>query len=572
MPRRARFFASEVGILLAFAALSAIASWPLCAHFGSEIGGDFGDHWQTLWGMWWVHKAIVDLHTSPFFSLWARWPFGMSMVFETFDLPDCLLALPLWGHVPPIAIFNCAEFSSFVLGGYFFYRFAWELIQDSGFEREGSRLAAFLAGCLFTFSPYHFGHAAGYLHLLALEWVPLYFWLLLRTLARPERRWPILAAGALALASLASWYYLLFCVVLTFPYLAWRAAADRKLRTLAALRRALLLGSAYLALLWPLFAELMRQRALEPWAGAHDPVALSADLLSFFVPGATQAIGASFHALWGRFSGSPDESCDYLGYALLALALAGAVTARRARIWLGLALTGAVLALGPRLRVGGVVHPGTLLPYGWLTRWVPLLDFAGCPVRAGFVASFSLSAAAALGLAWLLVPSALRPPPVGRRLAWRRAGAAALLLGAAVEFWPGPFTTSRFPTPEIFRRWAADPTTFAVLDLSGDTRPLYDGVLHGHPLVDAYVSRAPVRLQRWLDTEPVIGRLRNPRHGLAPLDRAAALDGLRRHQIRYVVLPEWSSERLLEAELGLQPLYVGEGLRIYEIPGAGGAR
>ena len=538
------------------------------------------------------------------------------------------------------------------------------------------------------------------MHILALEWVPLYFWLLLRTLSRTERRWPLLAALALAASSLASWYYLLFCVVLTFPYLVHRARADRELRSLAALRRALLLGAAYLALLWPLFAEMIRQRALEPWYGAHDPVTFSADLLSFFVPNAAQALGAGFRGVWGRFSGNPAENCDYLGYALMALALLGAFKVKRARSWIGLALAGVVLALGPRLRVGGVVHPGALLPYGWLTRLLPLLDFTGCPVRAGFIATFSLCAAAAMGLAWLLAP--------GPRLAVRQGAALALVVTAGVEFWPHAFTVSRFPTPAIFRSWAEDPTTFAVLDLSGDTRPLYNAVLHGHPLVDAYVSRVPVRLQRWLDEQPVIGRLQRPRGGVGPphprrdpnidfdwgegspmpelgpdefvadwhgfllvpetgdytlvlgtddtgalsldgqtvltnggshpylersvrlhltagphalaasyrewfgqavvrllwargelkptavppsalvgpdgrpgleaiyrqlesgtgLSREASLDSLRRYQIRYLILPEWRHESLLENDLGLRPIYVGEGLRIYEVPGA----
>jgi hypothetical protein len=682
----------ELLVLSAYLVLSVVLTWPLCAHFTTEIGGDLGDHWQTLWGMWWVKKALLDLHQSPFVSTYVHWPQGMPMVFETFDFPDCLLALPLWSFLPPIAVFNCAELWSYVLGGYFFYRFASELTDDWR--------ASALAGVLFTFAPYHFGHALGHMHIVALEWVPLYFWMLERAIVSPLRRWPLLAAVALAAASTASWYYLLFCVVLTVPYLVWRVATEPELRNAFELRRALLLGAAYLALMWPLFSAMLAARAAEPWDGAHDPVTFSADLWSFFVPNAAQSIGASFRSVWGRFSGNPAENCDYLGYALLSLAVLGAVTAKRARIWLAIAFAGVGLALGPYLRIGGEVHKGHLMPYGWLARVFPLLDFTGCPVRAGFIAIFALCAAAALGLAWLLRSGARR----GARLA----AAAGLVLVATVELWPHPFTTSHFPVPAIFESWAKDPSTYAVLDLSGDTRPLYNAVLHGHPLIDAYLSRTPTRLTRWLDEQPVIGHLRHAGGGLgapharrdpnidfdwgtrAPLpelgpndyqiewkgrlnvpaagtytltlgaddsgvvwidrrpvlenggthpyleksaqvplsagwhelnvsyrqetggasvrllwaregepnqvipaaalqgpdgqpglegvyrqvgnstglSREAALESLRQIQLRYIILPAWRKESLLEGELGLSPIYVGEGLRIYEVPAA----
>src|SRR3984957_20278553 len=131
----------ELLIFLGFLALAIVMTWPLAPRFFTDIGGDFGDHWQTLWGMWWVRKALVDLHQSPFFSSYVHWPLGMPMVFETFDPPDCLLAIPLWGLLPPLAIFNVIEFYSYPLAGYFFYRLALELlaVEGLGGERPGFR-------------------------------------------------------------------------------------------------------------------------------------------------------------------------------------------------------------------------------------------------------------------------------------------------------------------------------------------------------------------------------------------------------------------------------------------------
>jgi hypothetical protein len=395
------------------------------------------------------------------------------------------------------------------------------------------------------------------MHLLALQWVPLYFWMLLKSLGTRERRWPIFAAIALAAASTASWYYLLFCVVLTLPYLVYRALTDPQARTLGALWQALLLGATYLAMLWPLFSTMLTARAAEAWDGAHDPVTFSADLYEFFVPNKAQTLGKHFLAESGRWSGNPAENCDYLGYALLALALYGAWRARGARLWTGVAALGVLLALGPYLRVAGQVDRAHLLPYGVLSSAVPLLDFTGCPVRAGFIATFALAAAAAFALAGLF-----QKPPTALI-------GAALMGAAAFEFWPHEFTTSRFPIPAIFATWAKDPTPFGVVDYTGDTRPLYNGVLHQHPMVDIYLSRTPMRLLQWLDQHPILGRLRHPTRQPANFTVEEGRQLLREQQIRYFVLPDWRRDATLERDLELPTVYVGEGVRVYEVPGPG---
>jgi hypothetical protein len=105
-----------------------------------------------------------------------------------------------------------------------------------------------------------------------------------------------------------------------------------------------------------------------------------------------------------------------------------------------------------------------------------------------------------------------------------------------------------------------------VLDLTGETRPLYDAILHGHPIVDAYLSRTPMRLIRWLDEHPVIGRIRHP-GSLPPISREEGLDALRRDSIRYLVVA-WQRDQVIEGQLGLMPMYAGQGVLVYEVPPA----
>ena len=553
-------WARESLILLGFALATAVLTWPLCAHFTTQIGGGYGDHYQTLWGMWWVRKALVDLHQSPYFSSWVHWPLGMPMVFETFDLPDCLIAIPLWGLLPPLAIFNVIEFYSYPLAGYFFYRFALELleVEHIGADRPRFRRAAAVAGgALFTFAPYHFGHALGHMHIVAYEWIPLYFWMLVRALHRAERRWPILAALALAAVSTASWYHLLFCVVLTLPYLAYVGIFERSARAWPTVRNALLLGATYLAIMWPLFAAMIAAKNAEAWDGAHDPNIFSADLLEFFVPNDSQALGSSFRNFYMRWSGNTAENCDYLGYGALLLALLGAIRFRAARFWLLVCACGVLLAMGPHLHVNGVADMNVLMPYGWLLEKIPLLNFTGVPVRAGIVATFALSTAAVIGLVFL------------SRWNTGRAAAVGLLAVAAVEFWPHPFPTCSYPVPEIFKQWAADPSVFAVDDMSGDVRPLYNGVIHQHPMVDIYLSRTPMHCLDWLDRHPVLGRLRHPTNQPFSLSVEQGRQLLRDEKIRYFVMPYFRRDPTLERDLQLPIIYAGDGLLIYEVPQVG---
>ncbi|MGZ3688338.1 MAG: hypothetical protein ACXVBW_08565, partial [Bdellovibrionota bacterium] len=40
----------------------------LPSHFSSGIWADGGDGTSNYWYFWWIRKAIVELHQSPFFT------------------------------------------------------------------------------------------------------------------------------------------------------------------------------------------------------------------------------------------------------------------------------------------------------------------------------------------------------------------------------------------------------------------------------------------------------------------------------------------------------------------------
>ena len=103
---------------------------------------------------------------------------------------------------------------------------------------RSSRLAAFAAGIVFTFSPFHVAHLLGHMQVISLEWMPFFALYLLRTVdsgmetgswkleaddarhatphaPRPVLRNGVLAAFFLILVALCDWYYVLYCLIFT---------------------------------------------------------------------------------------------------------------------------------------------------------------------------------------------------------------------------------------------------------------------------------------------------------------------------------------------------------------------
>jgi len=533
----------RLSALVGYVALAAATTWPLLARFTTEIGGG-GDAWRTLWGFWWWRHAIAG-GSSPLSCEVLRWPAGVPMWFQAWDLPSSLVLLPLWPltpHLSEVALYNTALFLGFPLAGFTFYLLCREL--------WGGELGPFLAGAIYTFSGYHFAHALGNLHLASMEWSPLYFLALTRTVRRHGAFAPLLAGAALAMAAATSFYHLAFCALGTIALVAaWFPEERATILTRAFLRRALLLGGTFLLLAGWLLLGAARALRSEPYAAAGDAVQSSADLLSSFVPSSLSALGGALPLSSGFGGGEADAA--YAGYVALALAGWALFRARAVRPWLVLAAVGFVLALGPYLKISGHVHDGALLPYGWLERAIPAMRLAGAPARFSWLVTFGVAVAAGAALSALA--------RAGRRGPLLASLVTALAL---LETWPHAFATSSLPAPRFLRDLAKDEEKWAVLDASDPPRQLWHQVLHGHPQVGGAVSRAPERLERLLRQEPVLRPFFGD--GVAALPREEAVRALQQWEVRFVIA---DGGRVREASaLGLPVAFQGDGIVVFEVP------
>jgi hypothetical protein len=469
----------------------------MAAHFTSRLCGDAGDPFQTLWAWRWLRDALFALK-NPFFTDRLYHPLGATLVFQTFDLPIALLAVPLWSILPPFGVYNAGVLFAFWLTAFGMFRLARELTGDS--------LASLCAGVLFAAVPYHLAHLQGHQNFNDMGWTPLFFVYLHRVLqGRARLRDGAMGGLFLALASLANWYHLLFALAAA-PVLFIDAALRRRaaLFTRAFAGQALLLAAVFLALAGPLLVAMGLARGAESVAGAHDAHRFSGDLEAFFFPNLAQATSSWFGGRAYRWSGNSAETALYAGYTALAAAVLGVVLSRRARAWAAVALVGAALALGPHLRIGGQQVSSAALPYAWLEAAFPAIQFTGVPVRFGYVMYLGLLAAGVLGLAQLRARMA-RP--------WVREAAlfvpTTLLL---LEYAPRPLIETEAVPPRPMLDWARDPGDWSVLDVSGDFAMMFHATLHRKAMTGGNLSRVPDRLERWYWGHEVVRAVRG--HGV----------------------------------------------------------
>ncbi len=580
---------------------------PLVLHFDRAIPGDGFDGWQNYWNLWWVKVALVERHTTPFFTDLLYSPTGVGLLFHTLNPFNGLASLPIQLAFGLFPAYNSVVLFSFAvagLGGY--------LLARQALGSRSSRLAAFVAGVIFTYAPVHVAHLLGHMQVISLEWIPFFVLYLLRA-AGGGRRAHLPAAGwrdiglaafFLTLVTLCDWYFVLYCLIFTAVVGAWyllavfrrRAAAPTAWRGLSAVAAIWLIWAAVLSpLLWPMVREASQSRFMVP-----DPAqsrVLSADLLAFVTP-------QGFHPLWGEwaraqgthFTASISEHTVFAGYVTLALAALGGWAGRRrglrsaaapssagphepwrfsgpAGFWLAVFLVFFVISLGPVLHIGGrtALLPGggeIPLPYGWLVRVVPFMEITRSISRYDIMVMLALAVLAAWGMDWLRRPERSR---------WLRWVAPVAGIGILFEFLPAPYPLSRPDTPAWYHTLAADPRPGAVLNLPMNwDRPgylLYQTV-HGKPLTAAYISRDDPRTL--VERAPVLQHFRRLGPDIIALDLAGQGQGvLADLGVRWVTLDRYKmpggperqvTEAIARQIFGDQPaVYRDERLTVYEI-------
>jgi hypothetical protein len=550
--------------------------------------------------------ALIEHVRWPFSTDLLYYPTGVNLYFHTLNTFNGLLTLPIQLAAGLLPAYNTVVLFSFAVGGYGAYLLALQALRGEwsgyadGSDDGGSVVpapgaasrhahlwewaAAFVAGLVYTFAPFHFAHLLGHMQVVALQWIPFYLLYLLRcveTVHAPSgtgrRLWipgrdVRIAAFFLVMVGLCDWYYVFYCLVFTAGLLVFMVLR-RRLGWAAVVDVAytwLLFALTLTPVLVPMIREALSFRFMVP-----DPAqtrSLSADLLAFVTP-------QEMHPLWGkkaaewstRFTSTTSERMVFAGYVPVLLALIAVLPRRlfgsRQRhvptisgstgLWTLSLLGFLLLSLGPVLHVAGqtTLLPGggeIALPYALLHQLVPFVNISRSVSRFDVMVMLSLSILAALGLARTMNWLARAHWHVGGSRSWcgprstRNPGLPAAASGVAallvlLEFLPAPYPMSPPDTPGWYFDLAAEDGDFAVLNLPMNwDRPgylLYQTVHHKR-LTAAYISREDPRTL--VERLPVLQSFRHLGPDVIAQDLALTSSSVFDYLgVRYVVLDNY---------------------------------
>jgi hypothetical protein len=370
---------------------SIVMTYPLPLRWSREVAGPPEDNLLGLWTLWWVKKAIVELHQSPLWTQYLYWPNGASLAFHTFSHYNALLAIPIQSLFNRVETYNLLWFSSFPLSAVGGFLLAYEL--------TGNIRGSFLAGWIFSFCAYHFAHGEHHLNLTSIQWIPWYAWGLIRLSRRPTNGVGILCGIFFVASALCSWYYAVFLAIFT---LIWTVVEGRKVPS--SLRRSFALAvGVSLAGVLPLALPMIIRMINEPWSALSEPNPLrhGGDLLGYVMPYFGHSILretgliSGFYENMGPF---PWESVVFLGVVPLGLSTVALLKEPKDK-WALWAVSFAifwVFSLGPDLRLQGKVILGHM-PYEWMIQNVPVLRMVRVPGRFVIMCMLSLSVLSAMG-------------------------------------------------------------------------------------------------------------------------------------------------------------------------------
>jgi hypothetical protein len=512
----------------------AVFSYPALGSFSTHLLADGWDGLQNTWNLWWMRRALLELHTSPWFTHELFHPSGVTLLGHTLSPFNGLLSIPLVWWLTPNQAYNVIVVFSFVASG----TTCALLARGLGAPYGGS----LFAGAVFTFGSYHWAHADGHLNLISLEWVPLFLLAWIRWLERPAPLRAALAAGALWLVLLSDYYYAAYCAVL--GGVLFLASARRELgrfRERQAVASLMLFVALALATAGVHSYRLFRAHARDPFQDAHDPLEFSLDALALFVPGGHWRFADLTSSYWEQLPGVPVESSVYLGWTAIVPAAYAWGTRRREGtkglgIWLGMAAGFALFALGPQLQIWGRKYPAVPMPYAFAERWFPPMRLTGVPVRMASVVLLCTALLASRGLAGFL-----------RGLRTR----AALLLFfvlCAMDFWPSPLPLTQPDVPDYYAALARLPAgAVHGPDLEG-ADVMYQQTLFQKPMSLGCISRRP---------QSVAAR-KEELDALVAEGRYEELMG--RYQLRYLIAANPADGRV---PAGLKAVFVGGERSIY---------
>jgi hypothetical protein len=566
----------------AFAAcliLAAIITWPIVVEPSSGLIGHPGnDSWNHAWGMWWVFDGIVNRGGIPFHTSLLNYPDGGSLFY--IDSFNAVLTAPIQHLFGTAFAFNATVFFGVAWTAFGAWLLARHVLRDPSI----AWVSAVIFGCNAHLMAQTYN---GITETINAGWIPLFVLALLRLIERPSIKKGLLLGVVFAIASLANFYYGLFCILLGIVILISQTVTERGRIRWAKLMAGLTVGGMVaIAVVLPVLMTLSSTMDSPDAMVSRDPDFVwnsllrhnYTDIIGFIRPG---------------HSYSPDLKAEYgedliivtyIGWVTLLLSTSAVLlTKRRAylKLWIAISIIFTIFALGPYLHIGSstpVTINGRLLP-------LPFLPFfEAFPLFSRISHPFRFIVPAMLGLS-ILAAAAVRLVTRGQSERVRGCIVSAVCVAVITEVlfaspavWPIPRSDAQIP--KTYSDMILDG---AVLDLPITVPNLERGVYtyyqttHKRPVPYGLNEPVPARLRQNRLTDFILYVESGHAETIPPMLPTLELVGgarlLYAQGYRYIVLHERfliapKSEiigSVLESIIGPPRSYPSDGITVFEL-------
>jgi len=489
-----RFFTMIVVPAAVYLVIFIAVTYPLILKFSSHFFCDDNDGLGMIWNVWWVDKAVTQLHTSFWHTSYLFYPYGVNLYPHTLSPFNGLLAIFILPFFTLPQTYNILILFSFVGAGLTAFWLSFYITR--------SYRSSLVAGFIFSFSNYHFAHLPGHLNLVSLEWIPLFVLCFYLLLERPSLRIALGSALCLFAVILCDYYYFFYCIVLAALMIVWFVVQKRDVLFLFKKNYQLPIGVFFFACLLSsglIVFKLFQSIQNETLIGVHEPWRYSTDLFSPFVYGSLLRFSNLTEGFWSRLPGNTAENSVYMGLSVIILLIYTYMQRKKIReksiyLWFIALVFFFVLSLGPYLQLLGKSVPYVPMPYRLIETLIPPIQISGCPGRMMVMVMLSAAVICAMGLDSLFRAS------IKTRLL-----ASVLLLVLFVEFFPAAMKPFRAQVPEYVMILRGLPNEGGVIDLVNDAaHATYYSTVYDKPVWTGKIARLPEKLsekkQRILDT------------------------------------------------------------------------
>jgi hypothetical protein len=501
-PDTARPWLRRLAVSALFTLLTVVMTWPLARVLGTRSV----EHHDVLFNIWrlaWVQHALATT-PSTLFDANQFYPERHVLAYSDAMLVEGLIAAPLFAAgMRPLLIHNLMLLGAMAASGIGMFTLARYLSRSTG--------AAIIAGLVFAFAPYRFGHIM-HMELQWAMWIPWAFWAMQRTLETGRLKFGLLTGAFMALQIGSSIYYGIFLVILLTVAGAVqlvRVAPSQRMKTIGGLAAGAVIAAS------------VAVPYSKPYRDATGRVGIRSipEILMHSAKPSNYLLVSKGNFLYGPANAWSEELALFPGFVPLVLAGVALVLIRPSTVMFSYAI-GLLLAFDLSLGLNGVVYP-------LLHEFVGVFKGLRAPARASIFFLMFLAALAARGGAVLL-----RPLPVLARMG------AVMAIGAAVllEYWVVPLRLWPYPDrPPLYSFLARQPdgivAEFPVprIELlpAHEARYAYMSIFHWKRLVNGYSGYYP---------PSYIARMTR----LATFPDAGSLAQLRADGVRYVIVHEGS--------------------------------